>query len=246
MKYNQIVKEHLLYEIHESDGDSRVVLESGASLARVMDKLNSDIEFGLITAFRKYDEEGNKVPLKEKQKWNNELIKFFREHLGKTSSYGAYRMVGHWKECSVTLPDGVKISACSEHGGQIEDSLEETWLILNDTKSKYFFEALQATAEKYNQDGFIARVNGEFGLFGKDGDKWADFEKVNEKSLSDSFKRIVNLQGYSELKKKRTKGKLHNIIFDEVVSESIEFSGINVPDCTNSSHMIYTAMNILY
>lgn len=231
--------------LHEDVGvEERKVLEAGASLSRVMSKLKGDgVEFGVITAFRKYEND-KRVPLKVNQGKNNELLRYFRGRMGQ-KGYGAYRLVGHWKECSVELPDGVNISQCSAHGGKVEDSLEETWLIINDPQSDQFFDVLVEAARKYGQDAFVAKVGDKFGLFGKDGTQWESYGTLSNDSISSSFKKVIGLQGYSELKKKRVRGDVHNIVFD-TIKENIEFIGISVPNDTNSSLMLYKSMGIYW
>jgi len=231
------------YLTDDLEVEERCILESGASLSRVMSKLKDEsVDFCIITAFRKY-ENGEKVSIKTNQTKNNQLLKDVRSKLGK--GYGAYRLVGHWKECSVELPDDINISQCSSYGGRIEDSLEESWLILNQPSTDLFFGVMQQIAKKYKQDAFVARIDGDFGLYGKDGSKWENFGKVSNDSISSSFKKVIGLQGYSELKKKRIKGDVHNIIFDKL-TENINFLGISVPNATNSSGMLYKSMNILW
>jgi len=234
------------YLINDSDDEERKILESGASIKRVMSKLKDiTVDFGMITSFRKYDDKNNKVSLKVNQANNNKLLRTLRSKLGDNKGYGAYRLIGHWKECSIDLPDGTNISKCVSFGGKVESVLEESWLILNQPKSDNFFNVLQSMAKQFNQDAFISRVNGDFGLFGKDGNKWESYGNLTDKSISKGFKDIIGLQGYSELKKKRSHGDIQNIIFSSI-SENIEFDGISVPNDHNASYMLYKYMNLLW
>jgi hypothetical protein len=62
-----------------------------AGISRVLKTLEDGVDFAIITAFR-----GNKTT-KENLKDNNQLIKDIRGELGQ--KVGAYKIVGHWKEC---------------------------------------------------------------------------------------------------------------------------------------------------
>lgn len=214
----------------DKDVEERTLLEAGASLSRIMSKLTDDVDFVIITAFRK------NYPYKTNQQRNNNLLREFRSMLGDNKAYGAYRLVGHWKECSVVLPDGVSIDQCVVYGGEINNALEEVWLVLNDKNNDKFFDTALKMAKKYDQDAIIAHINDDFGLFGKDGSKWESFGKVSKSSLSYGFKKIVELQGYTEVAKMRKKGRLANIVFE----------GISIPNPTNSSNMLFNAINILW
>ncbi len=211
------------------DNDYGKIDESGAGITRVLQKLEEDNDFLVITAFR-----GNKS-FKENQKANNDLIKSIRSDLGKKS--GAYKLVGHWKECSIPLKDKEKISACK---GTIKDTLEESWLIIrpSDIDPKLFFNTAKDISKKYNQDAFVIRIDGKLTLNGKDGTEWEDLGKADKKSLSNGFSRILDVQGYSELKKNRGKGRSLNIIFEDI--------NIKIPNDSNSSRQLFNSANILY
>lgn len=206
-----------------------IIDESGAGLARVLQKLESGVDFLFITAFR-----GSKS-IKDNLKENNKLIQAIRAELSK--KVGAYKMVGHWKECSVPLKDGEKIEDCK---GSIQNALEETWLILkpNDVQSEDFNTLAQKIAKKYHQDAYVIRMNNKLTLNGKDGTVWEDLGKASKDSLSNGFKKILQTQGYSELKKLRTKGRSENIVFEGIK--------LIVPKDNNMSKMLFVAANILY
>lgn len=209
------------------------ILESGASLNRIMSTLSKkNLDFGIITSFRKSDE----ISLDKKQEKNDQLLKYIRSMLGDQKAYGTYRMIGHWKECSVPLQDGDTIKQCVLRGGVIQDTVEESWLIINDKYNPDFFDALRKSAREYNQDAFIARINGKFGLFGKDGSIWDEWPDFNKNTITVAWERLLNKQGYSELKNKRVHGKIHHFIFE----------GIMTPNPTNSSYMLFEAKNILW
>jgi len=218
------------YYLNDKEVEERTLLEAGASLSRIMKQLTSDKDFVMITAFRK------EHPYKVNQKRNNSLLREFRSQLGTQKDFGAYRLIGHWKECSVVLPDGVTIDKCLEYGGTITNTIEEVWMILNDSNNPNFFDAAIKMVKKYDQDAIVARVNGNFGLFGKDGMKWESFGQVTKNTLSYGFNRIVGIQGYTEVAKMRKRGRITNIVFE----------GITIPNPTNSSHMLYKSMNILW
>lgn len=214
--------------LENEDGYGQVD-ESGAGISRVLKTLENNADFLIITAFR-----GSNTK-KENQKANNELIKYIRSEFGNKA--GAYKLVGHWKECSEPLEDGQKISDCK---GTIKDSLEESWLIARpkDVTKEDFFSTAKKTAKKYNQDAFVIRQNGVLTLNGKDGETWADLGKANKKSLSTGFSRVIDVQGYSELKKTRKSGRNINIIFEEL--------SIMIPKGNNSSKQLFSVANILY
>ena len=221
------------------------LLESGTGLSRVMSKLKDDgVEFGIITAYR-----GSHTP-SENHRRNYELLKDVRSILshrngakgvGDIKGYGAYILVGHWKECSVTLTGDDDISKCTDRGGTLKDVLEESWLIVNEPKSDEFFDTLVKMAEKYDQDAFVSRVGDTFGVFGKQGNLMFSLGKVSKDTISSGFKRLISIQGYSELKKKRVHGNIDNIVF-----EDISLDGILVPKDCNSSHMLFSYGGILW
>jgi hypothetical protein len=128
------------------------------------------------------------------------------------------------------------------YGGKIIATVEETWLILNDLRNPEFFDVLRTAAREFNQDAFIARIDGNFGLFSKGGDQWTTYGDVSEETLTSSFAELIGIQGYSELKKKRTHGQLYNLVF----KENFEFAGIVIPNDNISSKMLFEAMNIIY
>ena len=227
MKFKNYLE--LIYK-QDNEIEERTLLESGASLSRILSKLKGDDDFVMITAFRKNN------TYKQNQQNNNSLIKSLRQKLGNIKAYGAYRLVGHWKECSVELPDNITIDKCSEYDGKIQDTLEESWLILNDQKNPKFFDVTLEMARKYKQDAIVARIGKDFGLFGKNGKKWEDFGAISGKSIDYGFNRIIGLQGFTELKKTRNKGRIINIILE----------GISIPNPSNSSNKLYKAMNLLY
>ena len=203
--------------------------ESGAGLSRVLKFLEDGQDFLIITASR-----GGNSRKKNAQR-NNDLIKGIRSDVGTKS--GAYKLVGHWKECSEPLEDGQKISDCK---GTIKDTLEDSWLIPKPKgiSSEEFFDVAKKYAVKYDQDGFVIRLDGKLTLNGKDGSEWANLGKANNKSLSNGFSRIVDVQGFSELKKNRGKGKTANIVFESLT--------IVVPKDSNISKQIFQTANILY
>jgi len=203
--------------------------ESGAGISRVLQQLDSDVDFAMITAFR-----GDKSK-KTNTSNNNALIQNIRKDLVK--NVGAYKIVGHWKECTVPLKDGETIKDCK---GSVENALESTWLIIkpDNISSDRFENAIKKQAKKYNQDAYVIRKNGKLTLNGKDGEVWDDLGKVNKKSLSTGFSRILDTQGYSELEKDRKHGKNRNIIFEDIYTIK--------PKNQNSSKSLFSHSNILY
>src|SRR5574343_237213 len=127
MKFQEYITN--IYEL-DKDIEFRRIEEVG--LSRVYNRLKGNVEFGIISAFRKFDNNGKKIELKENQKRNNQLLKDLRSILGNQKAYGSFRFIGHWKECSVRIPEDGKLSECESLGGEISNALEETWCILND------------------------------------------------------------------------------------------------------------------
>jgi len=203
--------------------------ESGAGLSRVLNKLNSESDFLFITAFR------NTNTTKKNIQDNNALIKSIRDEI--KEKIGAYKIVGHWKECSKPLEDKLTIKDCK---GKIINALEETWLIIkpSNISSDDFDELAQKMSKKYDQDAYIIRKNEKLTLNGKDGTVWEDLGKTSYDSLSSGFQKIIDKQGYSELKKLRRKGRVQNIVFEGLYSI--------IPKDNNMSKMLFKKANILY
>jgi hypothetical protein len=202
--------------------------ESGAGMGRVLKMLEDGKDFVMITASR-----GGKSN-KENQSNNYSLIKYIRQEIG--MKVGAYKLVGHWKECSETLGDNDTIADCK---GQITDTLEESWLVIkpDDIPSDVFLDISNKVAKKYNQDAYVIRKEGKLTLNSKNGDVWADLGRANRKSLSTGFGKIAGLQGYTELKKVRNTGRIQNIVFEGIY--------LSIPKSSNFSKMLYKEMNIL-
>ena len=203
--------------------------ESGASLSRVLKVLDEGIDFIFITASR------GSYSKKENATNNNALIKYIRSEVG--LKIGAYKIIGHWRECSNELKDDETISDCK---GTVSNTLEETWLITKpDTiTSEEFNELAQKVARKYEQDAYVIRMGGILTLNGKDGSVWSDLGQATSSSLSSGFEKIVNVQGYSELSKMRKKGRSSNIVFEGIY--------VAVPKDSISSKRLFHEANILY
>lgn len=203
-------------------------IDESAGLSRILQKLKEDIPFLSISAFRKDKK------LQQNRKDNNSLMETIRKEFG---NIGAYKMIGHWKECSVPLKDGEKISDCK---GTVTDTLEESWLIPfpKDTDVEKINSVAQKLSKKYFQDGYIIREKTDVLMKNKFGEVWDNLGKADENSFKTGFKKMKDMQGYSELKKKRRKGTLINIVFEDVY--------IVIPKPCNSSKMIFNKRNILY
>ena len=203
--------------------------ESGAGLSRILKMLEDGNDFLIITASR-----ANKSK-KENLANNNKLIKDIRSKVGK--KIGAYKLVGHWKECNKPLKKGETIKDCK---GSIVNSMEESWLITRPERvsREEFSNIAQDMAKKYDQDAYIIRLNGKLTVNDKNGEIWEDLGKANKKSISAGFERIIDVQGYSELAKLRKKGRITNIIFEDLY--------LVVPKDSNSSKMLFSSAKILY
>jgi hypothetical protein len=202
-----------------------------AGFTRVLKNMQDGGDFAIITASR-----GSNTT-KENIKRNNQLIHDLRDELGQ--KLGAYKIVGHWKECSVPLKDGEKIKDCK---GSIINALEESWWVPKpeDISSEDFEKAIQNMAKKYDQDAYVIRKNGKLTLNGKDGSIWQDLGKADKNSVAVGLKRLLDKQGYSELKKDRQHGKNRNIIFEDFKIETIK------PKDSNSSKALFEYGKILY
>lgn len=218
----------MIKEDYESDFIGAID-ESGAGMSRVLRMLDDNKDFLMITAFR-----GDKTR-KENQKNNSDLISYIRKEIG--MKVGAYKLVGHWKECSKPLMDGETLADCK---GSIQDTLEESWLIVkpDDISGDLFRDIANKVAKKYNQDAYVIRKDGKLTLNSKNGDEWVDLGKANRDSLSTGFVGISGIQGYSELKKVRNSGRVQNIVFENIY--------LSVPKDNNFSKMIFKEMSILY
>lgn len=203
--------------------------EAGANLSRVLKMLEGDVDFLIITASR-----GDKSR-KENSSNNNALIKDIRDKLGK--KIGAYKLVGHWKECSEELKDNEKITDCK---GTVKHTIEETWLIIKpaDVDVDKLETLAKENARRYNQDAYIIRKSGKLTVNGKDGTVWEDLGKASKDSISSGFSRVLSKQGYTELAKMRKHGRTNNIIFENLY--------VSVPKDNNSSRQLFKQSNILY
>lgn len=226
-KFNDIYndfQQKQLFEEYEQIGFGSID-ESGAGLSRVLKRMEDGNKFIMITASR------NKYSKKENHRRNNELLRAYRDEFGK--KVGAYKLIGHWKECSSPLKDNEKIGDCK---GKIVNSLEETWMI-NVEDLKVMEKFSQKMAEKYNQDAYIVLNGKDIKLKGKDGSVWETWKKPGYDSLSSGFAKIVDLQGYSELGKNRKHGNKQNIVFENLQ--------IVIPKDNNASKMLFEKMGIL-
>ncbi len=203
--------------------------ESGAGMSRVLSILDKGKDFLFITSSRG-DDSRNTVMSN-----NNKMLQDIRSEIG--MKIGAYKIVGHWKECNHELKDGETIKDCD---GDITNALEETWLIIkpDSVTSEEFNNIAMKMTRKYKQDAYVIRIDGKLEIRGKDGQSWGDLGKADKKSLSTGFNKIVNIQGYSELSKLRKKGRSQNIVFEDIY--------VVQPKNQNSSKMLFKAMNILY
>jgi predicted nucleic-acid-binding Zn-ribbon protein len=181
-----------------------------ATFKRVVSAIQNNT-FAMITASR-----GNYTK-SENKKRNKQLLQDLREILG-TKTVGAYPLVGHWKECSVELPEDSKISDCEKLGGKLKDSLEQSWLVNKPEKvsEEDFFNACMKVAKKYEQDGFVFKGEShKFAVYTKDGKVDFAFSKnPDDESITLGFEKIIDLQGFSQYKKDRDNGLVRNIVFE--------------------------------
>ena len=222
-----VLSQQTLRESYERDYYGTID-ESGAGLSRVLSKIDSGIDFLFITASR------GSFSKKQNAERNNELIKYIRSEVG--VKIGAYKIIGHWKECTTELKDGQTIQDCPN----IVNALEETWLFTrpDELSAEQFNELAQKVSKKYEQDAYVIRLDGKLTLNGKDGSEWADLGKASKDSISVGFNKIVNVQGYSELAKLRNKGRVENIVFESLY--------VAIPKDNISSKRLFKELGILY
>ena len=213
---------------------NRTINESG--LSRILSKLqDQNTEFIIITAFRRDNS------LSVNQENNNSLLKDFRAIGKNPKGFGAYHLIGHWKECDKELTDDMSIDDCDKIGGTLHDSIEEAWLIMNDKHidSKTFFSIAISIAKKFKQDGFIAKIHNEpFGVYNKNGGLMYEFNNITSNSFKSGFEKLVNLQGYSEIKKVKNRGRIFNIIFESI-------GIVTIPGVNNMETQIFRLLNLL-
>jgi hypothetical protein len=200
---------------------------SEATFKRVISTIESGVDFAMISVSRQTNSK------KVNEQNNTKLLQELRKKIG--YKLGAYRLVGHWKECSKTLHldayatfDDMK-NKCSEGGGYIFDALENSWLIvIKDGEWDKTFETLLELSLKYHQDAFIARHNEKTILYGSKGQELMTFKNLNNPDdfVLNGFMKILGKQGYTEF-----------INFEIFAMK---------PKDTNYSKMAFKAMNILY
>ena len=234
MTFKDIYSTKSLVEFYEKEYTGSLD-ESGAGIKRVL-KTIQDKNFLLISGFRQNNS------TKENIQRNNKMIQEIREELG-TEKSGAYKLVGHWKECSVPLGDGETIKDCSKKGGSIQNALEESWLIPSDESPETLKKIGSKYAKKYDQDGFIVGDDKGVHLYGKDGSKWETWNKITQDTLSKGFSKVVGQQGYTELKKDRVHGRVQNLVFEEFEDFKMYLS---IPKDNNSSKMVFKYQDILF
>lgn len=210
------------------EGYSTYRMASGANLARVLQQIGSDVDFMMITNYRAYeadpDENGQKIP-RPKAKNEKDFCKMpniLRDRLS-MMEIGAYWLVGHWATCTVPLK-GAPMNQCQALGGEIEDSLEYSWLFTkprDGVSSKEWLANAITFATEYLQDGFVIRLDGETTLRTSNGtidkklttngavqEAWAALAKLRSEPTEYGF-------GYSELRKVRERGRLQPIVFQD-------------------------------
>lgn len=204
--------------------------ETGASMKRVASVLESKSDFLFITESRA------ELSRKKNSQNNDCIVKFFRDEF--KLQLGAYKLIGHWRECSELLKDNETIKDCK---GKTIDVFEEAWLIVkpDDKDSDLFAEAALKTSIKYDQEAYIVRTNNKTTLNnGKNGEILEEFKNIGIDSLSSGFEKILDNQGYSELARYRTHGRIEPIIFENFY--------VAKPKNVNMSKMLFGYGKILF
>jgi hypothetical protein len=177
---------------------------SGAGIARILDRINSNVDFLMITNFRAADwVDGVNVPRTKTQNDQafSKMPRQLREILG-TNKVGAYWMVGHWTEKD-------------KNTGAITDNLEYSWLFTKDdpgVTDEEWMAAAKELTQQYEQIAFIIRLNGEISQRSDNGeiqrlltssraveDAWANLAQLRAEMDDDPDKPY----GYSEIRKVR-------------------------------------------
>lgn len=198
--------------IHDSDNVPISVVASGGGLSRIMQHLESNRDFVVITPFR-----GTR-PLSQN-------VSLFKRLPGKVRTLfnekkiGGFWLVGHWTECSLVLPEGEMSARCEALGGKLTHSLEYSWLFIrpdsiNQAEWERVFASLAVALE---QDAYVARRNSKtYVLEGSDSQVWETL--TSSSSVEEAMGRLAWLRanraayGYTELRKLREKGRLQPIV----------------------------------
>jgi len=202
----------MLKEILEKVQYDGIGVLNEATFNRILDVINNDkIDFIIMSGFKPW------FSKKENLKRNNEILKSLRNVFGK--EIGAYKFVGHWKECSIEIDDYKDMKdlqdKCIKQGGKIVDSLEESLLIRFDNGiNNDIFEEILKIVKQFQQEAFVMRRDGQTGLYGNDGSEYLTFKNKGNDLLQSSFKVLLDKQGYSQWKDDRKKGKNRNIVFE--------------------------------
>jgi len=229
MTFKDFYEEYQYNEIGQID-------ESGAGIRRVVSRLKDAEAFAMISASRGI------YSRKENRKRNNELIRELRTIFDLPKGFGAYKLVGHWKECR-NETDLKEVFSPEDCPGEVVDEIEDSWLIIKPPQIGIFeFEkVIQKTAQKYNQDAYVWGENGKVFVKSKHGELWESLGKVSDKVLTKGFESVVNVQGYTQLKKDRAHGRVQNIVF----KESFEIHLV-VPKDNIASKRAFTSLGISY
>lgn len=187
---------------------------SETTFNRILSTLNnSKKDFLIISAF--------KLSLSRKQaiKMNIDILNALRDRY--TKQVGAYKLVGHWKECSLPVEGDLNSledfkQDCLKQGGHIVDSLEESLFIrFYKGISSEILSFVCSLAKKYKQEAFIVRINGKIKLYNVNCNTLYTFRtSIGYDALVTSFKALLNKQGYSQWKDDRKKGKVRSIVFE--------------------------------
>lgn len=189
-------------------------LASGANLGRILQRLESSVDFIIVTSFRAFDVVDGALVPRSKSK-NEKLFSGVpaevRSELG-TTRIGAYWLVGHWTE---STPQGVV------------DSVEYSWLLAKDdpqVSEKAWLDIGTHLARKYDQDAFIIRQGGTMTLRSKDGSVLQTLSTVG--AVEDAWANLAKLResgqpyGYSEVGKLHGRGRHIPLVFPETKAAS--------------------------
>ncbi len=174
--------------------------------------------------------------------YNLEILKDIRDKYSK--QIGAYKLVGHWKECSIPLEDDFDnlenlTKACLKQDGHIQDSLEESLFIRFDKGiTSDILSFICSLAKKYKQEAFITRINGKLKLYSSNCDVFYTFSTASGyDALATSYKALLNKQVYSQWKNDRAHGKTRSLVLER-------FYGIT--PTTNFGKMAFKSAHLLY
>ncbi len=197
---------------------------SGDNLAHILERINSDVDFMLITSFRAWDptvEPPRAVSKVENESTFRALPAALRSRF-RTKMIGAYWLIAHWTACAGLAEEHAEepASRCEDLGGTIVDGLEYSWLIKKDDQSiseEDWMAAAIEIAENFGQSAFIMRLNGKTSVYGATGNFWegllTDQSILNAQQTLSELRSTTPKFDHTELRIARARGRIQKIAF---------------------------------